>query len=135
MNSCNLKRYTTFKKGKLKHFKSKLKTLKFGILGLKSLESGFLKTKQINSIKSMILKDTKNKVKIWLRKLNYNIINKKPVGIRMGKGIGKIATNVFKINGGDIILEFSSINNKVLERIINSYRFKLPFKVKIVHKI
>lgn len=135
MNFCNLKKYITLKKGKLKHFKSKLKTLKFGILGLKSLESGILKTKQINSIKAMILKDTKNKVKIWIRKLNCFIINKKPVGIRMGKGVGKITTNVFKINGGDIILEFCSINNKVLETFLNSYRFKLPFKVKIVHKI
>jgi ribosomal protein L16 len=134
LKSYNWKKFVNFKKGKLKHFKSKLKTLKYGFIGLKALESGTLKTQQIDSIRSIILKNTKNKIKIWRRKLNCVVINKKPIGIRMGKGVGKITTSVFKINGGDIILEFCCINNKVLIPILNSYKFKLPIKVKIVYK-
>lgn len=116
----------------MKYFKSKLKTLKFGTVGLKALESGIIKTEQVDSIKYVVLKSMKNKVKIWRRKLNQYIINKKPIGIRMGKGLGKITTSVFKVNGGDIILEFCSINNNILVDILNSYKFKLPVKVKII---
>lgn len=134
-HNLNLKKFINFKKGKLKYSKSKLKTLKFGTVGLKALESGILKTKQIDSIKHIILKNTNSKVKIWVRKLKHYIINKKPIGIRMGKGVGKITTTVFKVNGGDVILEFCNINNKILVNTLNFYKYKLPIKVKVVHKI
>lgn len=63
MKSYNLKKFINFKKGKLKHFKSKLKTLKYGFIGLKALESGILKTQQIDSIRSIILKMRRIKLK------------------------------------------------------------------------
>lgn len=120
------------KKGKLRFFYIKFSDLKFGIIGLKAMQSGIINLKQLEYYKKLIIKGMNYKIKIWDRKLFYFIVTKKPVGIRMGKGSGKISFLVFKINYGDIILEFSGLKLSSLLTTIESSKYKLPLKTKVV---
>ena len=60
-------KFKKFKKGRLKKFEFKVNKLKFGILGLKAVESGIIKSNQLISAKQAILKKIKKKGKIWVR--------------------------------------------------------------------
>lgn len=120
------------KKGKLKFFYIKFSNLKYGIIGLKAIQSGTINLKQLEYYKKLIIKGMNYKIKIWDRKLFYFIVTKKPVGIRMGKGSGKISFLVFKVNYGDIILEFSGLKLSNLLTIIRSSKYKLPLKTRVI---
>ena len=75
------------------------------------------------------------KIKIWERKYNFLFTSKKPIGIRMGRGYGKIMEKIIKIDNGNIILEFASNKNNLLYNLIHKYKLKFSLKTKIIKKI
>ena len=118
------------KKGKLKKFK--ICYLKFGLIGLKALESGVISYKQIESFKQIILKKTCKKIKIWIKIFPCFYTTKKPIGIRMGKGKGKISHRIYKITNGNIIIEICGSNDQTIINTIKLFKLKLPIKTKIL---
>lgn len=105
------------------------------MIGLKALESGNIRHEQIECIKQTILKRTKYKVKIWEKNNHYIKVTKKSIGIKMGKGYGKISNSILKISSGMIILEFSTIKYHILINILNKCKFKFSIKTKIVSNL
>lgn len=128
-------KYKKVRKGKLKKFEFKSNKLRFGTVGLKALESGSLTYNQIESARQIISKKTKRKSKIWIKIFTYLPITSKPIGIRMGKGKGKIACWGAKISTGTIIFELSGQNKTLLFLSLSSCKYKLPIKTKICYKI
>jgi large subunit ribosomal protein L16 len=129
----NLK-FKKIKKGKLTKFEFKSNLLKFGNIGLKATESGIINLKQIESSRQIITKKTKKNSKLWIKTFPYLPISSKPIGIRMGKGKGKISYWGSKISSGNIIFEMSGSNKKLLIMSLLSCRSKLPVKTKICYK-
>jgi len=127
-------KYKKIKKGKLKKFEFKSNKLRFGSIGLKALESGTLTYNQIESARQIISKKTKRKSKIWIKIFTYLPITSKPIGIRMGKGKGKISCWGAKIATGTIIFELSGQNKTLLFLSLLSCKYKLPIKTKICYK-
>lgn len=123
------------KKGTLSKFELKSNMLKFGSLGLKSLESGILNFKQIESIRQIIYKITKQKSKIWLKIFNFLPVYAKSIGVRMGKGKGKLVHYICKFNAGKVLLEICGFNKKLLIKSLLLCKFKLPIKTIICFKI
>ena len=128
----NLKFKTMFK-GKIKKFKFK-NSLKFGLVGLKSLQNGTLNFQQIESARKTIIKKTKRKVKIWIQPFLFLPVTKKPIGIRMGKGKGKFSHWITKISQGSLIFEICGSNKKLLILSLLICKSKLPIKTKICLK-
>lgn len=122
------------KKGRLKKFNYNSNLLKFGSLGLKTIESGILNFKQIEASKLIIIKTTKYKCKIWVKNSSLLPIFSKPIGIRMGKGKGKFINFVIRVNAGSIIFELSGFSQKLLIKSLLACKFKLPLKTKICFK-
>jgi large subunit ribosomal protein L16 len=118
--------------GKLKAVSFNLNRLKFGSIGLKALTSGIIDLKQIECFKQMVSRNLKYNIKIWDRKLPYITVTKKPIGIKMGKGSGKISGTVLNVNRGNILLEFSGLKPKTLLAIICSIKARLPIRTKII---
>jgi large subunit ribosomal protein L16 len=121
------------KKGKLNKFKFNDNLLIFGEIGIKSLQSGFINLKQIDSIKQIISKKTKRKFKMWIKFFPFLSITAKSINSRMGRGKGKIVKYNAKIRAGQIFVEFSGFNKKILTNAINLARIKLPIKTKIIY--
>jgi len=106
-------KYKKLRKGKLKKFVYNSK-LNFGLIGLKSTESGLITSKQIESARQAISRKIKKKGgKIWIKIFPNIPITKKPNEVRMGKGKGNLSHWAAKIRGGSIIFEIGGVNKKI----------------------
>ena len=69
-------KYKKLRKGRLKRFDFKSNKLKFGDVGLKALESGFINARQIEAARKVMVRKMKRKGKIWIKmKLNYDVLH------------------------------------------------------------
>ena len=124
-------KYKKLRKGKLKKFVYNSK-LNFGLIGLKSTESGLITSKQIESARQAISRKIKKKGgKIWIKIFPNIPITKKPNEVRMGKGKGNLSHWAAKIRGGSIIFEIGGVNKKIAIKAFRTGGAKLPVKTKI----
>jgi large subunit ribosomal protein L16 len=121
------------KKGKLKKYncKSSNNKLIFGSLGLKTINSGLINIRQIESARKAIVKKTKRKIKLWI-KITPNLpVTSKATGVRMGKGKGQFSHWSARVKGGTILFEICGANISTLISALKSGSKKLPIKTKI----
>lgn len=119
------------KKGKLSKFEFKASKLKFGIVGLKTTESGFLSAKQLEAARQAIARKSKRKSKIWIKIFTGVSVTSKPTGTRMGKGKGSVSGWVARVRGGTVIFEICGTNLKTIISALKTGGTKLPLKTKI----
>jgi len=70
--------------------KNYLGSIKFGVYGIKVLESGILLTEEVETIRRVVSRITKRLSKFIIRVFFFQPITKKPLKSRMGKGVGVI---------------------------------------------
>lgn len=127
----NLK-YKKLHKGRLSKFEFKANKLKFGIIGLKSLESGTITSRQLESTRQAISRKIKKKGKLWIRVFPFLPITKKSIESRMGKGKGSIDHWAIKIKAGIILFELCGTTNQKSSLALNAGKQKLPIKSVVV---
>lgn len=125
-------KYKKVKKGKLKKFTFKNYTLKHGTVGLKTLESGIITARQLESARQTINRKIKRKGKIWIKIFPSLPVTSKPNEARMGKGKGNVSHWCSKVSSGTIIFEVINNNNKDSINALLSGKHKLPVKSKII---
>jgi len=124
-------KFKKVKKGKLKKYEYKSNSLKFGTIGLKAMNSGFVTAKQIEAARQAITRKIKRKGKVWVRIFPDQPITSKPTEVRMGKGKGAFSHWAAKIRGGSIIFEVCGINLKTALKAFRTGGAKLPVKTTI----
>ena len=123
------------RKGNLKKLEFKSNKLKFGMLGLKSLKSGIITLKQLESARQAISRKTKRKAKIWIKIFTNLPITSKSTGVRMGKGKGNFDHWGAKIRSGTVILEVGGKDVYNMLAALKTGKAKLPIKTKIIKQI
>lgn len=106
--------------------------LNFGRLGLKSLSSGHMTSKQLSSLRQTINKVIKKKGKLKINIFPNTPITKKPLEVRMGKGKGNIDRWVFKVRSGTVLCEIETTSLLTGIQALKSAQFKIPIKTKII---
>ena len=124
-------KYKKIRKGTLPSLNFKSNNLKFGTIGLKSLESGYVSSKQLESARKSIMNKTNRKGKLWIRLFPCSPITKKPIESRMGKGKGSINFWSSKVSGGSLIFELCGVNKSTAISAFKSGGSKLPLKTSI----
>ena len=124
-------KYKKFRKGKLKRLEFKSNKLKFGDVGLKAIESGFINAKQIEATRKVIIRKMKRKGKIWIKIFPDIPITSKPTGVRMGKGKGNVSYWATRVKSGKVLFEITGSNLTNLLTAIKSGSSKLPIKTKV----
>ena len=124
-------KYKKVRKGKLKKYTYKADKLNFGTIGLKSLESGLISARQLESARQAIVRKIKRKGKLWIKIFPDLPITKKPTEVRMGKGKGAVSHWASRIRGGTIIFELCGVSNKIAITAFKTGSAKLPIKTKI----
>ena len=109
--------------------------LAFGSFGLKAIECGRLKSKQIEAGRRCVTRVMKRLGKLWIRVFPDVPVTKKPAEVRMGKGKGAVDHWMCKIRPGTILFEVDGVNKTVAIAALKSASAKLPFKTKIVELI
>lgn len=130
------KKYKKEQKGK--NFKivnsiAGLDRLKYGSIGLVSLSSGRLTSKQIESMQQTINKIMKKLGFLRLNIFPFTPISKKPIEVRMGKGKGMVDHWVFKVKFGTLLCEVETSSFSVGLLAIKAAQIKLPLKTKIIY--
>jgi len=126
------RKYKKTKKGKLSKYEFKTNTLKFGTIGLKSMEAGLINTRQIEAARQVIRRKIKRKGKMWTRIFPDLPITSKPTGTRMGKGKGQVSHWVARVRGGTILFEICGVNLNTVSLALKAGSSKLPVKTKII---
>ena len=114
--------------GKIGGFKS----LRFGCMGIRALESGRITSTQLLALRQTLNKYIKKNGKIFLNIFPHTPITKKPVKVRMGKGKGNVDHYVFKVKPGTIICEIETKSLDLAKKALNQGIIKLPISTKLI---
>lgn len=106
----------------------------FGEYGIKSLEPGWLSTKELEAARKKITFVTKRAGKYWIRVFPHKPVTKKPVGVKMGSGKGDIDTYVAVVKRGTVLFEISGVSEEVARSAMNKASHKLSVDTAFVAK-
>jgi large subunit ribosomal protein L16 len=107
-------------------------TISFGDFGLKSLETGWLTSRQIEASRIAMTRFIKRGGKIWIRVFPDKPITKKPTEVRMGKGKGAPEAWVAVVKPGRVLFEMEGVDETTAREAMRLASHKLPLKVKFV---
>mgnify|MGYP003888073661 CR=1 FL=1 len=125
-------KFKKYKKGTLPKLEYRSNQLKFGIFGLKAMNSGSISAKQIESARQAITRKIKREGRVWVRIFPNLPITAKPIEVRMGKGKGSVSHWVKKVAGGAILFEIDGVSEKLARTALRTGGAKLPVKTKII---
>ncbi len=106
----------------------------FGSFGLKSVESCWITSRQIEAARKVIAKYTKRGGKTWIRIFPDKPVTKKGGEIPMGKGKGPVDHYIAPVKAGTVIFELDGLSREVAEKAMSLAAYKLPVKCKFISK-
>ncbi len=104
----------------------------FGDFGLKTLEPGWLTSRQIEASRIAVTRFMKRQGKVWIRIFPDKPITAKPAEVRMGKGKGAPSHWVAVIRPGRILFECEGVGVETAREAMGLAAQKLPVKCKFV---
>jgi large subunit ribosomal protein L16 len=119
-------------KGRVRGLATRGADISFGSFAIKSLEIGWITSRQIEAARIAVTRAMKREGKVWVRIFPDKPITKKPAEVRMGKGKGAPEYWVACVKPGTILFESEGVS---LETAMESLRLaaqKLPLKTKLI---
>ena len=102
-------KYRKQHKGRVKGNATRGYTVDFGSFGLKSQDSGWITSRQIESARIAMTRFMKREGKVWIRIFPDKPVTSKPAEVRMGKGKGALDHWVAVIKPGTIMFEIDGV--------------------------
>ncbi len=127
-------KYRKQQRGKIKGNANRGNNLHFGEYGLKSLGSGWITNRQIESARIAITRSIKRGGKVWINIFPDKPIGHKPAETRMGKGKAAPDTWVAVVKPGRILYEIEGISMAEAKEAMRLASHKLPVKTKFIHR-
>ena len=121
-------------KGRSKGIDRRGTKLTFGSFGLKSLESKWITSRQIEAGRRAIIRYLKKGGKLWIRIFPQKPVTHKGTEVPMGGGKGSVDHYVFPIRPGRIIFELEGIKMEQAKEALRRAGDKLPIKTKFVQR-
>lgn len=103
-----------------------------GDFGLKSLDAGYLNTKQLESARVAARKATKRSGRFEFKVIANKPRSKKPLEVRMGSGKGPVVGYEAIIYPGKVIFELTGVTREVAEAACKRAAYKLPLRTVFV---
>lgn len=125
-------RFRRKQKGRVKGIASRGHEISFGSFGLKSLEPGWISSRQIEAARIAVTRAMKREGQVWIRIFPDKPITKKPAEVRMGKGKGAPEYWVAVIKPGTILFESSGVPEALAKESMSLAAQKLPVKTQFV---
>jgi LSU ribosomal protein L16P len=108
--------------------------LNFGSYGLKVVEAGWIKDKEIEASRVVFARATKKNGKFWIRVFPDKPFTKKPPEVTMGAGKGDVAYFVASVVPGRVIFEIDGLSKEESLEVLRVVASKLSVKTKVVSK-
>jgi len=127
-------KHTKVHKGKLRELTSRGAELSFGTFGLKTEESSWLTSNQLESARKVMARFIQRGGKIWIRVFPDKPRTAKSSETGMGGGRGALSHFVVPVEAGRIIFEIDGLSEDQARKALQSATHKLPIKTRIVKR-
>ncbi len=119
-------------KGRVRGIAHRGSEVVFGSFAIKSLEPGWITSRQIEAARIAVTRAMKREGQVWVRIFPDKPITKKPAEVRMGKGKGAPEYWVATVRPGTIMFESGGVSLEVAEEALRLAAQKLPVRTKFV---
>jgi large subunit ribosomal protein L16 len=125
-------KYRKQQKGKIKGIAHRGSQLAFGSFAIKTLDEGFLTSRQIEAARVALTRFMKREGQVWIRVFPDKPLTRKPAEVRMGKGKGAPELWVAVLKPGRIIFEAEGVPLAVAQEALRLASQKLPCRTKFI---
>ena len=125
-------KFRKVQKGRMKGNTGRGHMLSNGMFGIKSLDSNFLTSRQIEAARIAATRYMKREGQLWIKIFPDKPITKKPLEVRMGKGKGAVEYWVAVVKPGRILFEVGGVPIEVAKEALRLAAQKLPVKTKFL---
>ncbi|MEJ1223000.1 50S ribosomal protein L16 [Sediminicola sp. 1XM1-17] len=125
-------KYRKAQKGRMKGISGRGHQLSNGMFGIKSLDSDFITSRQIEAARIAATRYMKREGQLWIKIFPDKPITKKPLEVRMGKGKGAVEYWVAVVKPGRIMFEVGGVSIDIAKEAMRLAAQKLPVKTKFV---
>jgi large subunit ribosomal protein L16 len=119
-------------KGRMKGDSQRGHTLAFGSYGIKTLDSHWLTSRQIEAARIAATRYMKREGQLWIRIFPDKPITQKPAEVRMGKGKGAVEYWAAVVKPGRIMFEMEGVPLDIAKEALRLAAQKLPVRTKFV---
>lgn len=103
-----------------------------GMFGIKSMDSAFITSRQIEAARVAATRYMKRQGQLWIKIFPDKPITKKPLEVRMGKGKGAPEYWVAIVKPGRIMFEIGGVPHDIAQEALRLAAQKLPVKTKFI---
>ena len=122
-------------KGRMKGLSQRGHRLSNGMFGIKSLDSKFITSRQIEAARIAATRYMKREGQLWIKIFPDKPITKKPLEVRMGKGKGSPEYYACRVKPGRILFEVDGVSELIAKEALYKASAKLPIKCKFIKRI
>jgi len=119
-------------KGRMKGVSQRGHQLSNGTFGIKSLDSSFLTSRQIEAARIAATRFMKREGQLWIKIFPDKPITKKPLEVRMGKGKGAVEYWAAVVKPGRILFEVAGVPAETAKEALRLAAQKLPVRTKFI---
>lgn len=123
-------KFRKMQKGRVKGLAQRGHRLAFGTFGIKSLEPGWITSRQIEAARIAMTRAMKREGQVWIRIFPDKPVTKKPAEVRMGKGKGAPEYWVATIKPGTVLFEAAGVDIELAKEALRLAAQKLPVSTK-----
>jgi large subunit ribosomal protein L16 len=105
-----------------------------GTFGIQALEAGWITSRQIETIRRVVVRHMRRRGKIWIRIFPDKPVTAKPAETRMGKGKGSVDHWVAVVKPGRILLEIDGVPEDMAREALRLSGYKLPIRTQVVSR-
>ena len=127
-------KYRKMHKGRVKGLATRGAELSFGNFGVKSLEPGWITSRQIEAARIAMTRHIKRGGKVWINVFPDRSLTKKPAETRMGSGKGSPEWWVVNVKPGRVLFELSGVSETIAREAMTRAIHKLPLKARIIKR-
>ena len=125
-------KYRKAQRGVIKGLATRGSDINFGEYALKTTESGYLTSRQIDSARKTIVRFMKKTGKLWIRVFPDKPYTTHAAEAPMGGGKGSVDMYRAPVKPGRILFEISGIAPEVAREAFSLAAYKLPVKTKLI---
>ncbi len=121
-------------RGSFRRIATKGNNVDFGSYGLKALEAGWIRDREIEAVRVILARATRKEGKFWIRIFPDKPYTKKPPEVGMGAGKGDVAYFVAVVVPGKVLFELDGLPEEKVYKILRNAAAKLSVRTKIVKR-
>ncbi|MBC7498505.1 50S ribosomal protein L16 [Candidatus Gracilibacteria bacterium] len=125
-------KYRKAHRGVIKGLAMRGSDINFGEYAIKTTESGYLTSRQIESARKTIVRFLKKGGKLWIRVFPDKPYTTHAAEAPMGGGKGSVEMYRAPVKPGRIIFELGDISPEIAREALEKAAYKLPLKMKVV---